>query len=184
MNRNTLFILLFGIVFSACKSPKARKPVQHNSGSFIAKSVERNKVIFEEEEALITQLLEEKMGDFYKTSDEGFWYYYVKKDSLPSPTPKFGDHITFRYHINHLNGTKILSEKEIGLQEYKIDQTNQELISGIRDGVKIMKEGETITFYFPSYNAYGYYGIENKLGSNIPIECTITLLTIKQNENN
>ena len=47
-----------------------------------------------------------------------------------------------------------------------------------------MKEGEIITFLFPSYKAYGYYGIENKLGTNIPIQCTVTLNSInKTNEN-
>ena len=50
-------------------------------------------------------------------------------------------------------------------------------------GLKLMKEGETITFLFPSYKAYGYYGIENKLGTNIPIQCTVTLNSInKTNE--
>jgi len=50
--------------------------------------------------------------------------------------------------------------------------------------LKLMKEGETITFLFPSYKAYGYYGIENKLGTNVPIQCTVTLNSInKTNEN-
>ena len=184
MNRSFLILFSFILVFSACKSPEARKPVQHNSGTFFAKSIERNKAIFKEEEKLIKQYLSSKNIQSYETSEEGYWYYYIKKDSLPSPTPKFGNHITFRYHVNHLNGTKILTEEETGLQNYIVDQSNQDLIPGIRDGVKQMKEGETVTFLFSSFNAYGYYGIENKIGSNVPIECTITLITIKQTENN
>ena len=50
-----------------------------------------------------------------------------------------------------------------------------------RDGLKLMKEGETITFLFPSYKAFGYYGINNKLGTNVPVQCTVTLNTITQN---
>ena len=78
----------------------------------------------------------------------------------------------------------MLSEEENGLQVYKVDQSNQDLISGIRDGVKLMKPGETVTFLFPSYKAYGYYGIQNKLGANTPVQSTITLKSIEQTQEN
>ncbi|MFT5751617.1 MAG: FKBP-type peptidyl-prolyl cis-trans isomerase, partial [Dokdonia sp.] len=62
---------------------------------------------------------------------------------------------------------------------YQIDQSNQDLISGIREGLKLMKEGETITVLLPSHKAYGYYGFEDKIGSNVSIRSTITLNKIK-----
>lgn len=97
MNLKFVLLLIIPVAFFACKSPEARKPVQHNSGTFFAKSVERNKALFKEEEKLIKQYLSSKNIQSYETSEEGYWYYYNKKDSLPSPTPKFGNHITFRY---------------------------------------------------------------------------------------
>jgi len=185
MNHNFFIILLVITTFGACKSPEARKPVQNNSGSFISKSVERNKAIYENEEKLITQIIEKDSTHNYIASEEGFWYFYNKKDTLQDITPKFGDHIFFKYDVKNLNGTEILSENETGIQNYIVDKTNQKLIPGIRDGIKLMKEHEIITFLFPSYNAYGYYGIENKLGSNVPVQCTVTLIKINQtNENN
>ena len=60
----------------------------------------------------------------------------------------------------------------------------EELFSGLREGLKLMKAGETITFLFPSYNAYGYYGDENRIGANIPIKCEVTVNTIIQKESN
>ena len=83
-----------------------------------------------------------------------------------------------------LDGNTILSEEEIGPQGLRVDQTNQELISGLRDGLKLMQVGETVTFLLPSYKAYGYYGIEEKLGSNIPIKSTVTLTSINKKQNN
>ncbi|HAT65772.1 MAG TPA: gliding motility-associated peptidyl-prolyl isomerase GldI, partial [Flavobacteriaceae bacterium] len=44
--------------------------------------------------------------------------------------------------------------------------------------------GETVTFLFPSHKAYGYYGIENKLGTNVPVQSTVTLKSINSTENN
>jgi gliding motility-associated peptidyl-prolyl isomerase len=167
--------------FGACKSPEVRKPVQNNSGTYILKSAKRNKAIFEKEEKQIIQLLDSKPEQEYFSSEEGFWYFYNKKDTTATLKPVFGDHILFSYNVKKLNGTVIFSEKEIGLQDYIVDKTNQKLINGIRDGVKLMKEGEVITFLIPSFNAYSYYGIENKLGTNVPIMSTVTLIKINKN---
>ncbi len=184
MKRNILLILAFCLAIVSCKSPEARRPVQSSSGSFINKSAERNKELFEKEKAKITTIIEEDTAHNYITSNSGFWYYYNHQDTLQTKMPTIGDRITFTYDVKYLNGASILSENEIGLQDYIVDQSNQDLISGLRDGVKLMKMGETITFLFPSYKAYGYYGITDKLGANIPIQCTVTLKNINQTNEN
>ena len=178
----SLFII-FIIAFS-CKGPEARRPMQQSSGTFIQESAERNKALYDDEKEKIKQLIQADTTQDYIASDSGFWYYYNSKDSIAAPKPKYGDDVTFTYNIKELNGEVILSEEEVGLQRYKVDQTNQDLISGIREGLKLMQEGETVTFIFPSYKAFGYYGIESKLGTNIPVKSTVTLKTIKQTQEN
>jgi gliding motility-associated peptidyl-prolyl isomerase len=172
------------IVFAACKSPEARKPIQSSSGSFIKESAVRNKKIFEIEEARISELMQANPQHEYKASENGFWYYYNIEDTIATVSPQFGDEVTFTFDIKDLDGTTILSEVENGLQLYKVDQSNQDLISGLRDGIKLMNVGEQVTFLFPSYKAYGYYGIEDKLGTNIPVQSTVTLKTLVQPEEN
>ena len=180
------FALLFLVsCFFSCKTPEARKPVKKTSGtSFIKESAERNKKLIAEEEALITEIIRKDTLNDYIASESGFWYYYNRKDTLSQIMPKYGDNVVFSYDIKKLSGETILSQNETGLQNYVVDQTNQELISGIRDGIKLMKEGETVTFLFPSHKAYGYYGLENRLGTNVPIQSTITLKSINSTENN
>ncbi len=182
--RNIFFILAFSIAFVSCKSPEARRPVQSNSGSFINISADRNKELFEKEKAQIISIIEKDVAHNYIASNSGFWYYYNRQDTLQTKMPILGDRIAFSYDVKYLNGASILSENEIGLQNYIVDQSNQDLISGLRDGVKLMKMGETITFLFPSYKAYGYYGIIDKLGANVPIQCTVTLKNINQTNEN
>lgn len=182
MNRSILLILIIIAAFGSCKRPEARKPIQNNSGTYISKSVERNKAIFEKEKQQIIQLLDSNPEKEHFSSEEGFWYFYNKQDTTATLKPVFGDHILFSYNVKKLDGTVVISEQENGIQDYLVDKTNQKLINGIRDGVKLMKEGEVITFLIPSYNAYSYYGIENKLGTNVPIQSTVTL--IKLNKNN
>ncbi|QIE58182.1 gliding motility-associated peptidyl-prolyl isomerase GldI [Rasiella rasia] len=178
------YVLLLLMLVVSCKSPEARRPEQRFSGSFIKKSAERNKELYQKEEAFITQLIAQSPDTEFESSPNGFWYFYNSKDTLATAVPKKGDVVTFTYNVKDLKGATILTEADNGLQHYKIDESNQELISGIRDGLKLMKEGETITFIFPSYKAYGYYGIEEKLATNTPIQSTVTLKSIETTENN
>ena len=180
-----LFSFICCLAIVSCKSPDARRPVQTSSGSFIKESAERNKKLYEEEKTVIEKIIDADVENSYFASDSGFWYYYnTRQESDLTETPKIGDTITFTYNIEYLDGTTVLSEKENGLQYYIVDKSNQDLVSGIRDGLKLMKEGETVTFLLPSYKAYGYYGIENKLGTNIPVQSRVTLKTIDQTNEN
>lgn len=184
MIRNILILFTISLAILSCKSPEARRPIQSTSGTFINTSAERNKALYEKEKTQIATIIKADSTRTYFSSSNGFWYYYDQKDTLQTKIPLVGDHIKFSYDVCYLDGSTILSEKEVGLQNYIVDKTNQELISGLRDGVKLMKEGETITFLFPSYKAYGYYGITDKLGANVPVQCTVTLKNIiKTNEN-
>lgn len=173
------YILILAFIFTSCTGQEARRPVQNRSGSFIKESAERNKALYDQEREFIEGIIAKDSSRAYYTSDKGFWYYYNKRDSTKTETPKTGDVVEFNYNITDFSGHTILSEKENGIQRYKVDQTHQELISGVREGIKLMKEGEKVTFLFPSYKAYGYYGIEDKLGTNVPVQSTITLHTIK-----
>ncbi len=180
MLNRLFYILLFPFLIVSCKSPDARHPLQSNSGTFIKESADRNKKIYDEEKSYIEKLIAKDSTNQYIASKNGFWYFYNKRNTTTTETPNLGDLVKFTYNIKDLNGDVILSEKENGLQQYKVDQSNQELISGIREGIKLMKEGETVTFLLPSYKAFGYYGIEEKLGTNIPVQSTITLHSIEQ----
>ena len=184
MLKKLVYIILFSTFIVSCKSPEARRPVQSHSGTFIKESAERNKKIYDEEKSVIEKIIAKDSTNDYISSENGFWYYYNKRDTTSTEMPDMGDVVQFSYNIKDLNGNEIISEKENGLQQYKVDQSNQELISGVREGIKLMKEGETVTFLFPSYKAFGYYGIEEKLGTNIPVQSTITLHSIEQSNEN
>jgi len=177
-----LVICILALVVFSCKSPEARQPISHSSGSFIKKSAERNKKLYEAEQKRINTVLKKYSEQQILASDNGFKYFYNIKVEGDSLMPKFGDVVSFDYNIKDLNGTIIYSEEELSTQKYIMDK--QELFSGLREGLKLMKPGETVTFFFPSQIAYGYYGDENKIGTNIPLICEVTLNTINQKENN
>ena len=116
----------------------------------------------------------------YFQSKSGFWYYYNNKVDIDSlKTPGFGDIVNYNYNVKALNGNLIYSKEALKTQNYAMDK--QELFTGLREGLKLMKTGETVTFIFPSQKAYGYYGDENKIGRNTPLICEVTVNSITQN---
>ncbi|MDA9069723.1 gliding motility-associated peptidyl-prolyl isomerase GldI [bacterium] len=176
-----LTIAILSLVFS-CKTPEARRPVSVKTGSFIDASIERNKKLNANEKAFIENLMKQQKID-YIASESGFWYYYNNKVEIDTlKTPDFGDIVNYNYNVKTLNGSTIYSVETIKTQTYAMDK--QELFTGLREGLKLMKTGETVTFLFPSQKAYGYYGDENKIGRNTPLICEVTINSIIQNQTN
>lgn len=161
------------LLLYSCKTPEARRPVNVKSGSFIKSSITRNKELAAKEEAKIKKIMDNDTVNQYIASKGGFWYFYSKKDSITNATPEFGDLVKFNYDLKDLSGNTIYSVQELDTVNYIIDK--QELFLGLREGLKLMKEGEVVTFLFPSYQAYGYYGDDNKIGTNIPLISQVTL---------
>ncbi len=173
------FVLL--ILLSACKSPEGRYPVSHKSGSFIQESAERNKKLNEKEQSQILRIIQGNPEIAYTASDNGFWYYYNVRIEENLTKPEFGDVVNFNYNIKDLYGNLIYSEDEMQTQNYAMDQ--EELFSGLREGLKLMKAGESMTFLFPSQKAFGYYGDEDRIGTNVPIMCEVKVNTISKISN-
>jgi len=165
-----------------CKNPEAREPISVKTGSIIDRSVELNKNLNKEQHELVQQIIHNSPDKNIITSQSGFWYYYdviIEGDSI---TPKFGDIVKYTYDVKDFNDNILYTQEEIGTQNYAMDQ--EELFTGLREGLKIMKSGETITFLFPSNKAFGYYGDGNKIGSNVPLKCRVTVNNIINKEIN
>jgi gliding motility-associated peptidyl-prolyl isomerase len=114
----------------------------------------------------------------YLTSEKGYWYTYEIQNQQDTLRPKRGDVAFFDYEIFDLKGNVIYTALELRPQNYLVDK--QEIMIGLRDGIKLMRKNEKVSFLFPSHIAYGYLGDKNRIGSNVPIICTVTLTDFKK----
>ncbi len=176
----SIIVILF--VFISCKSPESRKPVLVKTGTFLDASVVRNKALHEKQKKLFETYMKENPDKKYIASSNGFWYTYNSEKSLDTTTAQFGDLINFNFDIRRINGKIIYSKEELKTRNYTMDQ--EKLFSGLREGLKLMKKDETVTFLFPSQKAFGYYGDNDKIGTNVPIICEVTVNSITKNESN
>lgn len=178
-----LLFFILSVVLIGCGEPQPRKPIEVKTGSVLKKSIERNKELLALEEQQMLNIIQKDSLNKYFHSGGGSWYHYVKRNEEADYHPQTDDLVTLQYNIMTFNNDTIYSKEDIGIITYKVDKQN--LFPGLRNSVKLLKENETATFLFPSSLAYGYHGDDDKIGINVPIKSTITLLKIdKQQENN
>lgn len=129
----------------------------------------------------IDNYISKNLENNYLNSKKGFYYFFQKTNNLSAKKPEFGDIITFNYSVKNLKNNLIYEEELIGDQSYIMGK--QEIISGLREALQLLKNGEIATFIFPSYKAYGIYGDNNKIPPNSAIICTIKVKSINSNQN-
>ncbi|WP_317166955.1 gliding motility-associated peptidyl-prolyl isomerase GldI [Winogradskyella ursingii] len=176
MSKYIVTLIFISLIILSCKSPEARMPESVQTGSFLQESVKRNKKLNEKEQKQIKDIITSNPDKEYIASESGFWYYYNNKVENDTIQPEFGDVVEFDFNVSTLDGQQIYPEES---RTYVMDK--EELFTGLREGLKLMKPNEEVTFIFPSNKAFGYYGDDHKIGINVPLICEVKLKTITQN---
>jgi len=175
--KNIVVLFIAILIFVSCKQQQARMPISHSSGTFMKESAERNKKLIKGEEGQIDSIIKSNPNIKYIASQKGYWYYYENKNDKDTLRPKKGDVANFDYEIKDIQGKVIYSQLELKPQSYIVDKQN--IIMGLRHGIKLMHKNEKVTFLFPSHMAYGYHGDNRRIGTNEPLICTVTLTDFK-----
>jgi len=171
-------IFLIVVVLSSCKQPEPRRPIQQKTGKYFGANLQRNKDLLAKEEKLIKETIANDSLHLYEHTSSGSWFYYIKKNDSANYLPQPNDIVTLAYNVMGFENDTIYSGESIGIVNYKVDK--EELFPGLRYSVKLLKQGESATFLFPSSLAYGYPGDGDKIGVNVPLKSTITILKIEK----
>lgn len=167
-------VLCFG-----CSKVTPRKPINPKPSTTILQETVKESIRLNTlEDDKIINLIKQDSTRVYWVSPNGFWYTYLQKVNQEKPFPKSGDEVTLSYNITDLKGNSIYTKEELGIKKYNVDK--EDFISGLQNGIKLMKEGEIITFVIPSYNAFGISGDGNKISINQSIISTVTLININK----
>jgi gliding motility-associated peptidyl-prolyl isomerase len=170
----SIYTLLFSVLLAGCKQHEdARRPISRASGTFMKKSADRNKKLVASEEDVIKKIIKSNPKIKYYATRKGYWLYYDEKNTTDLATPRKGDIAYYNLEVKDIKGKIIYSEADLGPQTYYVDK--QDIMMGLRDGIKMMHKNETVTFLFPSHIAYGYHGDNKKIGPNESLICTVTL---------
>lgn len=170
----SIYSLLFAILLMSCKHhEEARRPISSASGTFMKKSADRNKKLVANEEDVIKKIIKSNPKVKYYATPKGYWFYYEERNTTETLSPRKGDIAYYNLEIKDIQGKIIYSDADLGPQTYYVDK--QDIMMGLRDGIKRMHKNETVTFLFPSHMAYGYHGDNKKIGPNESLIVTVTL---------
>ncbi len=171
------FLFFLAILASCSQHQQARMPVSQSSGSFLRESAERNIKLNAGEESRIDSIIKSEPQNKYFASKNGYWYRYEIRNEKDTLRPQRGDMAYFDYEVKDFDGNVIYSEVQLRPQEYLVDKEN--IMMGLRDGIKLMRKNEKVVFLFPSNFGYGYLGDKKRIGPNEPLICTVTLRDFK-----
>lgn len=160
----------------ACRV-EPRRPITARTSS-IQRSVQINQQQNQREESLIQQFIQKDSLTTYFNSKKGFWYAYTLSKKNKKYRAKTNDIVIFACQIETMNGEIMYRFTDLGQQSYKVDK--QDIVKGLQEGLKLMKEGEECIFLLPSYKAYGYMGDENKIKRNQPLLYRVKLIKINK----
>lgn len=170
----SVFLGLFSL--SSCREPLIRKPLEISGGKFINKAVEKKKQCSLSEQKIIENYMKNDSLHQYYLSKHGFWYKYLKANATDTLKPKSGDIAELEFYIEDFNKNLLLSKEKSSPNIYLVDK--QEIILGLKHGIKLMRKNETIAFIFPSNLTKGHPEDSLKLPKK-PIICTTTLINFK-----
>lgn len=176
-NLKNIMPLAFVTILASCSQQQARKPLTQTSGKFMKESVNRNIKLIANEEALIDSVIRKNPERKYIASAKGYWYFYETQNTKDTLRPKRGDVAFFDYEIADLQGNVIYSEVELKPQTYLVDKQN--ILMGMRDGIKLMHKNEKVSFLFPSHLGHGYRGDNDRIPPNLPLIVTVNLRDFK-----
>jgi gliding motility-associated peptidyl-prolyl isomerase len=170
----SIYSLLFAVLLAGCKHhEEARRPISRASGTFMKKSADRNKKLVASEEDVIKKIIKSNPKVKYYATPKGYWFNYEERNETETAAPRKGDIAYFNMEVKDIKGNIIYSDSDLGPQTYYVDK--QDIMMGLRDGIKRMHKNETVTFLFPSHSAYGYHGDNKKIGPNESLIVTVTL---------
>lgn len=174
--RNIIPVVIV-VLLGSCSQQQARRPISQTSGKFMKESVKRNIKLIANEEALIDSVIKNHPERKYLATPKGYWYYYENQNTKDTLRPKRGDVAYFDYEVADLQGNIIYSEVELKPQTYLVDKQN--ILMGLRDGIKMMHKNEKVSFLFPSHLGHGYRGDNDRIPPNLPLIVTVNLRDFK-----
>ena len=177
---NRLLLIASLLLLCQCGGPEARRPVKVKSGSFLKESAERNRELLAREEKLIQSIIKADSLHQYYSTEFGAWYFYENQLTEELPLAVADDLVTLNYNVVSFENDTIYSKDEIGTIQFRVDK--EDYFPGLRNSVKILKAGEEATFLYPSSLGFGYHGDGDRIGTNVPIKCTIGLLQIEKSK--
>jgi len=168
--------ICFVIIYSCNDTNKTNvsleKPISQKE--LKKKIAEANKIYVKRESDEIDQYVKFH-GWNVITTGTGLRYMVLKNGKGKTVLP--GMEATIKYKLKLLDGTLCYSSDSLGTKTFLVEQDNVE--SGLHEGIQKLREGDVALFILPSHIAHGLLGDESKIPSHTSVVYEIELLSVR-----
>ena len=170
-------VFAFLALFTSCRNPQ-----QENRK--IGPSDVKEPLIYANKEAVETET--EQIRDFLrrhkwemKETGSGLRYWIYKEGSGRKVDE--GDVVVLDYTISLLNGDTVYTSGQRGNLVFIPGRA--QVISGMEEGILLLRRGDRAKFIIPSHLAYGLIGDQEKIGQKATLVYDVEVLEIKKHIN-
>ena len=166
-----LMQIAFLTVLSCVRAPERNNPPSITPEEEKEMLMRVNKFLVQKDIELIESYASRRGWDM-ETSETGLFYeIYKQTGGEPAQT---GMRIRIDYRISLLDGTQCYSSEKDGVKEFLLGKSQE--ISGLEQGVEMMREGEKARFIIPPHLGYGLLGDEKQIPARSIIVYEVELL--------
>jgi FKBP-type peptidyl-prolyl cis-trans isomerase FkpA len=170
-----VLLLLLGLLLIACRGGNKESSEISTVNQAVRESlIEANKQLnLGESEEIDLYLLQKGL----KMKQTGTGLRYLIQSQGTGKQASAGMRASVRFTLSLLNGKTCYSSDSTGIEEFLIDQ--DEVESGLHEGIKLLREGDRAKFILPSHLAHGLMGDNDCIPARSPVVYDIELLKLK-----
>jgi len=155
------------------------------AGKPVSTSEMKEPLIHANKEAVETE--SEQIQDFlrrhdWKTTETGSGLRYWIYENGDGPMVEKGDVVDLEYTISLLNGDTAYTSREKGNMVFVPGRA--QVISGLEEGILLLRKGDRAKFIIPSHLAFGLIGDQDKIGQKNSLVYDIHVLKTEKQLNN
>lgn len=171
-----VFLMVFPLMFLlSCRKQTASEKAPEMTNEEEKEMLLRvNKFLVQKDVELIESYAKRR-GWNMEVSESGLFYEIY--EPAQGKKAEEGDIIDLKYKISLLDGTLCYTSEEDGNKVFRLGKSQE--ISGLEQGVALMRAGERARFIIPPHLAYGLLGDEKRIPARSIIIYEVELVAVK-----
>ena len=171
--KNALFFVLMIFCLSNCKIQSSDK--QEKRKVTAEELISVNRYMVEQDASAIKDYVERNNYQMLET-ETGLWYQIdeIGEGELVQK----GDVVKIGYDILLLDGSLCYSSDSLGCKSFKVGQGG--VVSGLEEGILLMRKGGKATFIMPPHRAHGLVGDDDKVPGRSILLYKVELIDLKK----
>jgi FKBP-type peptidyl-prolyl cis-trans isomerase len=171
-----IFSLLLMFLVSCSEAPE--KNASGANGRTMEDSVVHfNRQLVKEESQEIDDFMLRYHWEMNKTQTGLRYMFYKKGDG---PHARTGDVVAIKYKISLLNGDLVYVSDSVSL--FTLEIGKRAVVSGLEEGIMLMKPGDRAKLIVPSHLAYGLLGDMAKIPARAALVIDVELCSINRSK--